>query len=329
MKTLPALLLTVVSLCCVCCAGHNASGDSAPLASATFSAPALSPGVPPTRQQLFVHLCTNIFDRLNLTAWNVAVQPAHWYPGLPSPVWYPQLWVTNYWELYQYTNYHGRGQFGHTNLVRNPKFWLANVENLNCYAASFVYSYPWQTVILAISPRHVIMTAHAGKGVGTKVNWLGTNNVLYQRTISAVTNLSPLADISIGLLDSSLPPAVRPALFLPESFLPLASLVTNCYPPMLHINQDRLVRPFAGVIGDTNYAFLKPGMALITTNGGRLAVPPVRGSDSAIASGILVRNQFVVTAADHARSYITSSIAGMNAAHRVTNTIQYVNLNGL
>lgn len=94
-----------------------------------------------------------------------------------------------------------------------------------------------------ISPRHVLNANHVFDsglvGNGTVLRFLGSDGVVYSRTITA--SQSAGNDVRIVLLDSDLPVVVRPAKLLPLSYQSYLPSITNGL-LVLIMNQFRQVR---------------------------------------------------------------------------------------
>ncbi|MBQ9432550.1 MAG: hypothetical protein IJU44_13465 [Kiritimatiellae bacterium] len=100
--------------------------------------------------------------------------------------------------------------------------------NTNCWAYGADFSStsvkqnsadPHAFNVTAVSKRHVLGATHYNyhASLGTVYYFLGTNNVVYTRTLVA-TNYIPNVDVMVGLLDEDLPDSVVPAKILPENW---------------------------------------------------------------------------------------------------------------
>jgi hypothetical protein len=97
---------------------------------------------------------------------------------------------------------------------------------------------------VAISPRHVIYSAHASAGVGNEIHFVTADNVTIRRTITAMQTAPGYTpywpDWRIALLNEALPPTITYARFLPDdwaAYLP-AAIETHRI-PTIGLNQFR------------------------------------------------------------------------------------------
>lgn len=92
-----------------------------------------------------------------------------------------------------------------------------------------------------ISPRHLISAHHFPMSIGTKITFVDYGNVAYERTITAVTNITG-TDIDVSMLDSDVPnsityyPLVASSTFV--SKLHRFNYNEQKYPPVVSLNQD-------------------------------------------------------------------------------------------
>ena len=100
-------------------------------------------------------------------------------------------------------------------LAFNRDFWALDVD-FSCVS-------PWndrfrsQRAGTAVSPVHVVFANHFQLSPGTRVYFVGTDGKLYYRRYLAGLRVGE-TDLMVGLLDSPLPPAVRPAAILPDDY---------------------------------------------------------------------------------------------------------------
>jgi hypothetical protein len=133
--------------------------------------------------------------------------------------------------------------------VRNTDCWCNDlVEELTCIS-------PWNSATgnpsgatgggVLVTPRHIYMAAHFSIPTGSTVRFVTSNNQVVDRTIvqsytHPLYNPSTgLCDITVGLLDSSVPSTITPAQTIPESFYDYLLQVSNVF---------SLALPFAGAM---------------------------------------------------------------------------------
>ena len=103
-----------------------------------------------------------------------------------------------------------------TNLVRNTECWAYGLD-LSCASPWNSYDGNRMYAATAISPRHVILAKHHTPDLlPQQYFFVGTNGNVYCRSIVATLNAG--ADITIALLDSELPSAVRPTKVLSPNY---------------------------------------------------------------------------------------------------------------
>lgn len=68
-----------------------------------------------------------------------------------------------------------------------------------------------------VTPRHLLAVNHAGVAPGNTVYFLGTDDQLYSRTVTAVNASLSAEDLRVALLSSDLPSVVTPAKLLPAN----------------------------------------------------------------------------------------------------------------
>lgn len=103
-----------------------------------------------------------------------------------------------------------------TNLVSNMNCWAGGID-FSCASPWNSYNYHRMYAATAISSRHVVLAKHhTPSSLPQKYFFVGTNGIVYGRSIVATKNVG--LDITVALLDSDLPAAVRPAKVLPPNY---------------------------------------------------------------------------------------------------------------
>jgi hypothetical protein len=132
--------------------------------------------------------------------------------------------------------------------VRNADCWATDVD-LTCIS-------PWNSTGgnkragTLISPRHIIFAEHYPIGVSATVRFVTADNVVVERTVTAVQNVGPAnaednyaSDFCIGLLDSDVPETITFAKVLPADcgdYLPSMIPITSAdwVLPALYLDQE-------------------------------------------------------------------------------------------
>jgi len=93
---------------------------------------------------------------------------------------------------------------------------------------------------VAISPRHVLFCTHDAPAASFTIRFVAADNTLVTRTITALEGIPVTAsnypDITIGLLDSDLPPSIGFVKILPVGWIPYLPLQSG---PVLIVDQER------------------------------------------------------------------------------------------
>lgn len=138
--------------------------------------------------------------------------------------------------------------------VRNRNLWIGPDVDLTAIGAYNNRSdgYGTKFEITAISPMHCIGSAHVTPQKGQLVNFVGSDNRTYTRSVVATAN--PADDIEISMLDSPLPPSVTPMHVLPPDWKSYLKPGTQLDLPVIFVNQaNRLyVAEAAGIQAGTN-----------------------------------------------------------------------------
>ena len=134
--------------------------------------------------------------------------------------------------------------------VRNPDCWIGGLN----FTAHCVYSSSGQDMstwggqmgdgspATLITPRHCLSVAHAAPTVGSKIRFVTNDNVMFERTVQAVTINTDYStyfpDICVVLLNQDLPSSISVAKFLPanyKNYLPNSGKGL----PILHTDWER------------------------------------------------------------------------------------------
>lgn len=137
--------------------------------------------------------------------------------------------------------------------TRNPSCWVASLDTT---AMS-----PWNSLGaayragVAISPRHTLHAKHFGVTNGTMLRFITTDNMVVERTVETVMNLTEAVtydkDVQIAKLNSDLPETIKPVKFLPANvanYLPswhqwkIPLIYTNQYERMACANSLQYAR---------------------------------------------------------------------------------------
>jgi hypothetical protein len=102
--------------------------------------------------------------------------------------------------------------------VRNPNLWIGTNVDLTAIGAYNTRNdaYGTKFEITAISPIHCIGSTHVVAPVGEMVNFVGSDNKTFTRTVVASQNAAD--DIQVYLLNQELPPSVTPMRVLPRNW---------------------------------------------------------------------------------------------------------------
>jgi hypothetical protein len=183
-------------------------------------------------------------------------------------------------------NSHGLDRL--TNAVWSPAFWLKGVHGLSATPIGFSSVLGAQGLPTMVSPRHYLCATHMHPE-GYQIAFLDTNNVVHWR--HTLQRVDVGNDVSTGILDADLPPAVG---FLPV----LPGNYTNRLPAFTYVqgigmNQDLCLfgQPMIfGVVNFVNWnshATVLPGL---TKNWN----VTIRGGDSSNPEMLLIGNQLVL-----------------------------------
>ena len=125
------------------------------------------------------------------------------------------------------------------------------VRNVDCWGSGFASALtaisPWNSQLgvfysgILVSPRHVIFATHFMPMPGAVLRFITADNVVIERTLSALVSLSQTEayypDLSVGKLDSDVPGTIAFACVLPSTWeIKLPSLVSY---PVLCANTDQ------------------------------------------------------------------------------------------
>ena len=121
--------------------------------------------------------------------------------------------------------------------VRNPNLWIGSNVDLTAIGAYNTRndSNGTKFEITAISPIHCIGSAHVIPQKGEMVNFVGSNNTTYTRTVIAAIDSGN--DIAISLLNQELPPSVTPMHVLPSNWASYLKAGSELDLPAIFVNQ--------------------------------------------------------------------------------------------
>ncbi|MCK9458169.1 MAG: hypothetical protein M0R80_00635 [Proteobacteria bacterium] len=108
--------------------------------------------------------------------------------------------------------------------VRNTNCWLSGISNVSCIS-------PWNSnggknqAGTLISPRHIAFAEHYQFGAGTVIRYITDDDQVVEKTVLATQSIGPpnyadmyFSDITIGVLDSDIPPTIKFAKLLPTNW---------------------------------------------------------------------------------------------------------------
>lgn len=119
--------------------------------------------------------------------------------------------------------------------VRNTGNFVADID-LTCISAGVSSGIARNGTL--ISPRHVLLAAHAGTGTGYTIDFVTSDNVTHTRTVTANETITG-TDILIGVLDSDLPDTISYAKVMdPKTLAQLSAPVDGRFVPVLYSNRN-------------------------------------------------------------------------------------------
>ena len=122
-----------------------------------------------------------------------------------------------------------------TNAVWSQAFWLRGVQGLSATPIGFTNLTGGQGLPTMVSPRHYLCATHMHPE-GYLIAFLDTNNVVHwRRTLQRVDAGN---DISVGILNADLPPAVGFLPVLPANFTNYLPTTANSLVQGIGMNQD-------------------------------------------------------------------------------------------
>jgi hypothetical protein len=131
--------------------------------------------------------------------------------------------------------------------VRNSSGWLADL-NLTCMSVWNSSGGSTRAGTL-ISPRHVIFATHYQIAAGATLRFVTGANVVVERTLSSVANVSG-SDFTVGLLDSDVPTGIRFPDVLPANAASYTTHVWRDIPIIVTDQEKRANVAEAGTFGD-------------------------------------------------------------------------------
>ena len=133
-----------------------------------------------------------------------------------------------------YDNYYVNGTNGV--FLKNELCWAGDLD-FSCMSVWNDSTEPHSHTGVAISRRHVLFAYHWGLGIGSQIKFLGTNEVVYTRTIANVKHVEN--DIVLALLNEALPPSVSCVSVLSSNAY--QRILTGKYLPFICVNQDKML----------------------------------------------------------------------------------------
>jgi hypothetical protein len=201
--------------------------------------------------------------------------------------------ISNATRLLSGWNYSGPyagTNMGHlTNAVWSANCWLAGVRGLSATCIGYTNASGGGFLLSMVSPRHYLMASHVGWGA--MIAFLGTNNVVYWRTSLQRVDLT--SDVSVGILDADLPPAVGYLPVLPPAYTNYLPTTEPMYIQGIGMNQD--MRVFSQVMSLANPPIIWWNKDWTTPAGlGTNWSVGIRGGDSSLPERLLIGNQLVL-----------------------------------
>lgn len=136
--------------------------------------------------------------------------------------------------------------------ARNPACWAAAID-LTCAS-------PWNSLGgitragTAISPRHTLHAAHYPVNIGTNIRFVTLDNVVVNRTVTAVENVPVgIADTQVALLNADLPETITPAKFLPSDAYDYLPTIQQWSVPLLGLDASENAMLFDSYMGAWAY----------------------------------------------------------------------------
>ena len=137
-----------------------------------------------------------------------------------------------------YVDYYQNGTNGV--FVRNQNCWMCDLD-LSCLSVWNSSGEPHSHGGTAITKKHILWAKHWYLGSGSRLDFVGTNGVIYSRIVDKVRFISVPGvsenDISIASLTEELPDSVIPARVLDQNAC--EKIMSGRYLPVVTINQDK------------------------------------------------------------------------------------------
>jgi hypothetical protein len=170
--------------------------------------------------------------------------------------------------------------------------WLSGVKGLTATPIGMSNNLAGQTMFTMVSPRHFLAATHVGVGFrGVMAAFLDKNNVVHWRR--AVGEVVLGNDISVGILDSDLPPSVGFLPVLPPDFANYLPREARAPVQGIGMNQDLHVFSQSMTFEDSDFVKWDPQRVAPFGLGTNWNVA-IRSGDSSLPERLLVKDQLVL-----------------------------------
>ena len=178
-----------------------------------------------------------------------------------------------------------------TNSVWSTDFWLAGVQGLSATCIGYSNGTAAQFLTTMVSPRHCLFAYHSGMG-GSPIAFLGTNNMIYWRTLVQGVRVDT-SDTAVGILNEDLPPSVGFLAILATNWSNYLPTSSTSYVQGIGMNQDNKVFSQPTTFSSLSVSYNPTAMAPfgLGTNWN----VAIRQGDSSDPERLLIGNQLVLT----------------------------------
>jgi hypothetical protein len=210
----------------------------------------------------------------------------------------------------------------------SKKFWLAGVRGLSATPIGFSNVLGGQGLPTMVSPRHYLCATHMHPE-GYLIAFLDTNNVVHWR--KTLQRVDTGDDISVGILNHDLPPAVGFLPVLPENYTNYLSTTGTAAVQGIGMNQDMYLfsQPFTFTKGNfLSWDSRQSVPSGLSTNWN----VTLRGGDSSNPEMLLIGNRLVLVShnyfagggPNYARhiAVINQAMHGLSTNNRVASDYQ-------